>query len=120
MAPEIEESSMYSPIKADRWSTGQVLRYLLNLNKFGEEDTVLRMTARKLTARDPEQRSSMLQVRPIGLGRGERGCREEDLARHSGSHGENVKPQMVKKQKLSGHDNRRALGDIRQRPVVPL
>ncbi|KAH9992471.1 hypothetical protein BJV77DRAFT_909915, partial [Russula vinacea] len=25
MAPEIEEKSMYSPIKADRWSTGQVL-----------------------------------------------------------------------------------------------
>ena len=27
MAPEIEEKSMYSPIKADRWSTGQVLLY---------------------------------------------------------------------------------------------
>ncbi|KAF8478167.1 kinase-like domain-containing protein, partial [Russula ochroleuca] len=25
MAPEIEEKSMYSPIKADRWSTGRVL-----------------------------------------------------------------------------------------------
>ena len=25
MAPEMEESSMYSPIKADRWSTGKVL-----------------------------------------------------------------------------------------------
>jgi hypothetical protein len=59
MAPEIEEKSMYSPIKADRWSTGQVLFYLLN--KFRKEDTVLRTTARKLTAHDPDQRSSMLE-----------------------------------------------------------
>jgi serine/threonine protein kinase len=59
MAPEIEEKSMYSPIKADRWSTGQVLLYLLN--KFRKEDPVLRTTARKLTAHNPDQRSSMLQ-----------------------------------------------------------
>ncbi|KAH9952844.1 kinase-like domain-containing protein, partial [Russula dissimulans] len=26
IAPEIEEKLMYSPIKADRWSTGRVLR----------------------------------------------------------------------------------------------
>jgi hypothetical protein len=32
------------------------------LDKFRAEDTVLRMTARKLTAHNPEQRSSMLQV----------------------------------------------------------
>ena len=29
VAPEIEEKLMYSPIKADRWSSGQVLLYLL-------------------------------------------------------------------------------------------
>ena len=61
MAPEMEKS-MYSPIKADRWSTGQVLLYLLN--KFRKEDTVLRTTARKLTAHNPSRRSSMLQVAP--------------------------------------------------------
>ena len=60
IAPEMEEKSMYSPIKADRWSTGQVLLYLLN--KFRKEDTVLRTIARKLTVHNPERRSSMLQV----------------------------------------------------------
>jgi serine/threonine protein kinase len=60
MAPEMEEKSMYSPIKADRWSTGQVLLHLLN--KFRKEDTVVRTTGRKLTAHNPELRSSMLQV----------------------------------------------------------
>jgi serine/threonine protein kinase len=60
MAPEMEEKSMYSPIKADRWSTGQVVLYLLN--KFRGKDTVLRTTARKLATHNPEQRPSMLQV----------------------------------------------------------
>ena len=59
-APEIEEMPMYSPIKANRWSTGKVLDYLLV--KFNEEDVVLRTTARKLIAPNPEQRPSMLQV----------------------------------------------------------
>ncbi|KAF8494444.1 hypothetical protein F5888DRAFT_1636149 [Russula emetica] len=36
MATEIEEKSMYSPIKADRWSGGKVLLYLLNV--FRKED----------------------------------------------------------------------------------
>jgi len=60
MAPEMEKSR-YSPIKADRWSTGQVLLYLLN--RFRKENKVLR-TTRKLTAYNPEQRLSMLQVIP--------------------------------------------------------
>jgi hypothetical protein len=61
MALEMEETSMYSPIKADRRSTRQVLLYLLNL--FRKEDTVLRMIAKKLAAHNPDlQRSSMLQV----------------------------------------------------------
>ena len=59
MAPEMEKS-MYSPIKADRWSIGQVLLYLLN--KFRKEDTVLRTTARRLAAHNPDQRSSILQL----------------------------------------------------------
>jgi serine/threonine protein kinase len=60
MAPEVEKELRHSPIKADRWSTGQVLIYLLN--NYRGEDTVLRTTARKLTADDPDQRPSMLQV----------------------------------------------------------
>ena len=60
MAPEMEEKSMYSPIKADRWSTGQVLLYLLN--KFRKEDTVLRTTARRLATHNPDQRTSILQL----------------------------------------------------------
>ena len=52
---------MYSPIKADR-SSGQILLYLLD--KFREEDTVVRTAAWKLTAHNREQRSSMLQVIP--------------------------------------------------------
>jgi serine/threonine protein kinase len=55
MAPEMEERSKYSTIKADRWSTGQVLLYLLNKSR--KEDTVLRMTqaARKLSTYHPNQ-----------------------------------------------------------------
>jgi len=60
LAPEMEEKSVYSPIKADRWSTGQVLLYLLN--RFRKEDRVLSTIARKLTTHNPERRSSMLQV----------------------------------------------------------
>jgi len=59
MAPEIEEKLMYSPIKADRWSSRRVILYLLNRSK--KEDTVLRTTAKKLTACNPKQRPSMLQ-----------------------------------------------------------
>jgi serine/threonine protein kinase len=60
MAPEIEEKSMYSPINVDRWSTGKVLLYLLD--RFKKIDTVLRAIAGKLTAYNPDRRSSMLQV----------------------------------------------------------
>jgi hypothetical protein len=57
MAPEMEEKSVYSPIKADRWSTGQVLLYLLN--KFKKEDTVLKTTAKKLATHNPDWRPSL-------------------------------------------------------------
>ncbi len=61
MAPEIVEKSMYSPIKADRWSTGLVLLYLLEgLGK--EEEELLMKIAWNLTAHDPKQRPSMLEV----------------------------------------------------------
>jgi serine/threonine protein kinase len=60
MAPEMEENSRYSPIKADRWSTGQVLLHLLDKSR--KEDKVLRRIAKDLTAHNPEWRPSMLQV----------------------------------------------------------
>ena len=105
MAPEIEEKSMYSPIKADRWSTGQVLFYLLD--KFREEDTVLRTTARKLTAHNPEQRLSMLQV-ATSLSDEENVAVKRKASRSLKDtvevDGENEKSPMVKKKKPSVPD----------------
>jgi serine/threonine protein kinase len=104
IAPEIEEKSMYSPIKADRWSSGQVLLYLLD--EFREEDTVLRTTARKLTAHNPEQRSSMLQV-AASLSDVANVAVERKVSRSLQDtvevDGENAKPPL-KKQKLSVAD----------------
>jgi serine/threonine protein kinase len=108
MAPEIEKS-MYSPIKADRWSTGQVLLYLLD--KFREEDTVLRTIARRLTTHNPELRSSMLQVAAslsdvanVAVKRKAPRSLHVSLGRvwiNRKVDGENARPPRVKKQKLS-------------------
>jgi len=62
MAPEVENESMYSPIKADRWSTGKVLFYLFR--ELEEEDKCLRSIAGKLTAHSPNRRLSMLEIAP--------------------------------------------------------
>ena len=59
MAPEIEKKPTYSPIKADRWSCGRVILYLLD--KFKKEDKHLRPFANKLTAHDPKRRPSLLE-----------------------------------------------------------
>lgn len=59
MAPEIEKKPMYSPIKADRWSCGHVILYLLD--KVKREDKHLRSFANMLTAHDPKQRPSLLE-----------------------------------------------------------
>ena len=60
MAPEVEgKSSMYSPIRADRWSCGQVILHLLHELKKG--DKTLKSIATKLKVRDPEQRASLLE-----------------------------------------------------------
>ena len=95
MAPEIEEKSMYSPIKADRWSCERIILYLLNRSK--KEDTVLRTTAKKLTARNPEQQPSMIQFATLlsetKAPRSLRVAVEVD--------GENAMTPRVKKQKLS-------------------
>ncbi|KAH9952917.1 kinase-like domain-containing protein [Russula dissimulans] len=60
IAPEIEEKLMYSPIKADRWSTGRVLRYLLEKSRGGEKS--LMTIAWRLMAYHPKQRPSMLEI----------------------------------------------------------
>jgi serine/threonine protein kinase len=60
MAPEVEaQASMYSPIRADRWSCGQVIIFLLE--EFGKDDTPLRSIAMKLKARSPRDRPSLLE-----------------------------------------------------------
>ena len=61
MAPEIEEKSRYSPIKADRWSCGRVILCLLH--ELRKEDKRLQMIGRKLKAHDPKQRPSLLKWR---------------------------------------------------------
>jgi serine/threonine protein kinase len=102
MAPEMVEESMYSPIKADRWSTGQVLLYLLN--KFSKEDTVLRMTARRLAAHNPDQRSSILQLAALSsdvanAAVGRKVSRSLQNTVEAGA--EIAKPPKAKKQKIS-------------------
>ena len=60
MAPEVEnKSSMYSPVRADRWSCGRVLLYLLD--KFRTDDEQLRAIGRNLKAHNPNQRPSLLE-----------------------------------------------------------
>jgi serine/threonine protein kinase len=60
MAPEVEDnSSTYSPIKADRWSCGNVLLCLID--ELRTEDARLRAIGRTLTVRDPKQRPSLLE-----------------------------------------------------------
>jgi serine/threonine protein kinase len=100
MAPEIEKSK-YSPIKADRWSTGRVVLHLLNETR--KEDTVLRTTVRMLTTHNPERRPSMLQVAAslsdvVNVGVGRKASRSlQDTVEVDG---ESAKPPRAKKQKL--------------------
>jgi serine/threonine protein kinase len=60
MAPEVEKKLAYSPVKADRWSSGRVLLYLLD--ELRKEDELLRTIGRKLTAHNPKHRPSMDEV----------------------------------------------------------
>lgn len=58
MPPEVEaRSSMYSPIRADRWSCGQVITFLLET--FGKEEP-LSSIARKLKVHNPRERPSLV------------------------------------------------------------
>jgi hypothetical protein len=103
MAPEMEEKSMYSPIKADRWSTGQVLLYLLN--KFRKEDTVVRTTAMRLAAHNPDQRPSIPQLAaalPLDVANAAVGRKVSRSLRNTVEAGAEIaKPPKAKKQKIA-------------------
>jgi len=77
MAPEVDKkSTTYSPIRADRWSCGRVLLYLLDELKIDDER--LKAIGRKLKVHDPNQRPSLLKwqswlpVPPLNIGNIER------------------------------------------------
>ncbi|KAF8429439.1 hypothetical protein L210DRAFT_3563367 [Boletus edulis BED1] len=59
MAPEVKKKLWHSPIKADRWSCGLVLLFLLGVS--GKEDISLKRFARSLMAHDPKERPSLLK-----------------------------------------------------------
>jgi serine/threonine protein kinase len=62
MAPEVErKSTMYSPIRADRWSCGRVLLCLLDRFETDDEQLGLRAIGRKLSVHNPSQRPSLLE-----------------------------------------------------------
>lgn len=61
IAPEVEGLSMYSPIKADRWSCGHVLQHFLS--KLRERDESFIAITEKLKAQDPNERPSLLRLR---------------------------------------------------------
>ncbi|KAH9981683.1 kinase-like domain-containing protein [Russula compacta] len=103
LAPEIKKSLMYSPIKADRWSCGCVLVYLLDGLK--KEDKLLRTIGRELQAHNPEERPSLLDWHNwsaarssdvVGLVKG-----GERKSLRSRDDGEGMEPPNAKKQRLS-------------------
>jgi len=110
MAPEVEnKSSTYSPIKADRWSCGRVLLYLLDECLKGER--LLRVIGRELKAHDPKRRPSLLEwkswsdvasVRKTGKGKASRPM-DDTMA----VDGDDVQPPKAKKPRLSGRSQRR-------------
>src|SRR5579863_3551916 len=73
------KSSMYSPVKADRWSCGRVLLCLLD--EFLKEERLMRVIGRELRAHGPKRRSSLFEweswpnvasVRETGKGKASR------------------------------------------------
>ena len=60
MAPEVEKKLRHSPIKADRWSCGYVILYLLG--EFRIDHRLLRANARRLKDHNPDQRLSLLDL----------------------------------------------------------
>jgi len=109
MAPEVEnKSSPYSPIKADRWSCGRVLLYLLD--EFKKEERILRVIGREFKAHDPKRRPSLLEweswsdvasVRKTGKGKASRPM-DDTMAVD-----DDVQPPKAKKPRLSGRGQKR-------------
>jgi len=99
---------MYSSIKADRWSCGRVLLYLLDMLRKG--DVPLRTIARELSADNPKQRPSLSDWRARSLPLSNLGdipntderkplrSRQDSMA----VDGENAMPPNAKEQKLNG------------------
>jgi len=111
MAPEVDNNmSAYSPIKADRWSSGEVILYLFKELK--EEDKYLRSIAGKLTALNPNQRLSMLEItRPVldvvNVASGRKFSRSLQVIVEGDE--ENVKPPNTKKRRTILGGNKRVV-----------
>ncbi|KAH9952849.1 kinase-like domain-containing protein [Russula dissimulans] len=110
IAPEIEEKLMYSPIKADRWSTGRVLQYLLEKSRKGEES--LMTIARKLMAYHPKQRPSMLEIAAPLLDVDNVVSERKASRSRQDSDGKNAGFPAVKKQKVSDNNVRVTIAEL--------
>jgi serine/threonine protein kinase len=107
IAPEVEKRVTYSPIRADRWSCGHVLLYLLD--RFRKDDISLRAIAGELHSDDPRQRPSLVkscstfsrpfsEVADIRDTDGRKSSRSREVSMEID--GENTIPLKAKKQKL--------------------
>ncbi|TCD61165.1 hypothetical protein EIP91_008827 [Steccherinum ochraceum] len=60
-APEVQDGTPFSPIKADRWACGHTILHFLDTSK--KDDTDLRAFARELKATSPQERPPLLNWR---------------------------------------------------------
>jgi len=117
-APEIEEKLTYSPIKADRWSTGRVLQYLLYESEKDGGD--LMAIAWMLMAHIPKKRPSMLEVAASLPDVGNVGS-ERKVSRPRQDRGvdeESAKSLRVKKQKLSDNNARAVFAELHGQKIA--
>jgi len=110
MAPEVEnKSSTYSPIKADRWSCGRVLLYLLD--EFKKEERLLRVIGRELKAHDPKRRPSLLEWKRwsdvASVRKTDKGKASRPMDDTMAVDGEDVQPSKAKKPRLSVRGQKR-------------
>jgi hypothetical protein len=117
IAPEIEQKLMYSPIKADRWSTGRVLLYLVKESEKEEEQFMT--IARKLMAPNPKRRPSILDVAAslpdVDNAANESRASRTRKDRVEGDE-ETAKPPSVKRRRLS--DNEGVFADLHEPQVA--
>ena len=117
-APEIEEKLTYSPIKADRWSIGRVLQYLLYESEKDGGD--LMAIAWMLMAHIPKKRPSMLEVAASLPDVGNVGS-ERKVSRPRQDRGvdeESAKSLRVKKQKLSDNNARAVFAELHGQKIA--